>query len=234
MLDRDVVNLLHCLYWKHKVTRKALEEGTFPYVYSPDTLDDIETSPVIREKRGQFDLISGYTSFLKVMDGALENLPTSEHFFSYPILEKPRKPGSVRPAFLAIPYAKAFTPVKNAICRAATTTGFDCDVTGDRYLAGNVMDQVWQGIRRAEFVVADISGFNANVMIEVGMAVSLGKPVLIISQSKEMPFDVQPWRRMIYDRKDLKGLQQDITHAFQAAPTRYPMDNDWWKNDNRA
>ena len=234
MLDQDVINLLHWLYWNTKVPRKDLENGDFPYVYSPDTLDDLDILPIVRRVRGHYQLIDGYTSFMKAMESALTSLPSSEHFFSYPVSEPPRQQGEARPAFLAISYARGFGSVKNAVVKAAAAQGFECDVTGDRRLAGNVMDQVWQGIRRAEFVVADITGFNPNVMIEVGFAVSLGKPVLIISQDKEMPFDVRAWRRHVYDRKDLKGLRSYLEDAFREAPRRYPMDNPWWTSHNQG
>src|SRR5262245_55441539 len=55
-----------------------------------------------------------------------------------------------------------------------------------------VMDQTQSGIRRAEVVVADLTGSNPNVLFEVGFALGLSKPVLLLSQEPAggVPFDL--------------------------------------------
>jgi hypothetical protein len=52
--------------------------------------------------------------------------------------------------------------------------------------------RVWDGIANASIVVADISGLNANVMYEIGLAHGLGsRTFLIRDQSTEIPFDIR-------------------------------------------
>lgn len=68
------------------------------------------------------------------------------------------------------------------------------------YSADVVIEDVWEGINTAHFLVADVTGKNPNVMYEIGMAHTVGKPVLIISQSlDDIPFDLRHRRCVIYD-----------------------------------
>ena len=65
---------------------------------------------------------------------------------------------------------------------------------------GLITDQFWRGIRRADVVVADITGSNPNVFYELGLAHALGKEVLIVAQGVERPpFDVSTARLLRYE-----------------------------------
>jgi nucleoside 2-deoxyribosyltransferase len=66
------------------------------------------------------------------------------------------------------------------------------------------MVQVWQGVRGADVVVADITGRNSNVMYELGLGIALGKEAIIVTQEQQLPFDLRHWRTVKYepDRRD--------------------------------
>ena len=55
-------------------------------------------------------------------------------------------------------------------------------VRGDEAANPNVIDSIWEEIARATFVVADLTGFNANVALELGMAHTLGRQTLMVGQ----------------------------------------------------
>jgi len=62
------------------------------------------------------------------------------------------------------------------------------------------MEDIWSMILSAEVVVADITGRNANVFYELGIAHTLGKPVILITQTTEdIPFDLNRYRHVIYE-----------------------------------
>ena len=56
-------------------------------------------------------------------------------------------------------------------------------------------------LRDSDLIIADITGANPNVMIEVGMALGLGKPLLLLSQRRasEMPFDLAAHQVAVYE-----------------------------------
>ena len=47
----------------------------------------------------------------------------------------------------------------------------------------DILDDIWQAINAADFVIADITGRNPNVLYELGLAHALAKPVLILSRN---------------------------------------------------
>jgi hypothetical protein len=62
------------------------------------------------------------------------------------------------------------------------------------------MDDVVATIRRAQIIIADLTGQNANVFYEVGIAHAIGKPVLLLTQSiDDVPFDLRHRRILVYE-----------------------------------
>jgi len=77
--------------------------------------------------------------------------------------------------------------------------GLRCERADDIYDVRGVMQSVWEGINRARLVVADLTDRNPNVFYELGIAHTLGKPVIMISQSIEfVPFDLRHLRFIVY------------------------------------
>lgn len=63
----------------------------------------------------------------------------------------------------------------------------------------DIMEDIWHGILSAKFVIADITGRNPNVFYELGIAHTLGKEVILITQNKDdIPFDLNRYRHIIY------------------------------------
>jgi nucleoside 2-deoxyribosyltransferase len=87
---------------------------------------------------------------------------------------------------------------------------------------GNIVDQVWQGIRGWDAVVADITRHNPNVFYEIGLAHALGKEVILLSQDVDAPFDIRSSRRLNYDLNGLTALKTNLEAAFLAISARYP------------
>ena len=80
--------------------------------------------------------------------------------------------------------------------------GLRCERADDIYDINGVMQSVWEGINRARLVVADLTGKNPNVFYELGIAHTLGKPVIILTQSMEfVPFDLRHLRCIVYEYK---------------------------------
>jgi hypothetical protein len=163
-------------------------------------------------------------SFIDQVENQLRSLPQPDFVFGYPFSAPIRQPGQPRPAFVAISYAPQFADIKAAIVAAGAAANFTCEVTGDLNTPGDIMNQVWQGIRGADVVVAEITGSNPNVMIEVGMAAALGKEVIVVSQSDSLPFDIKHWRRITYDAADPGSLRAKLEQAFAGVTARYPFE----------
>lgn len=78
-----------------------------------------------------------------------------------------------------------------------------------------VVETVSQAIKRADFVLGVLTDgdINANVMLEVGIAIGLGIPVLLLTTGKKpLPFDLASFRHFNTDLQDTKllSLQLDL------------------------
>ena len=66
---------------------------------------------------------------------------------------------------------------------------------GDLDNQQNIIQDIVEGIATADVVIADLSGLNANVFYELGLAHAMNKKVIIITQDiGELPFDIKSYR----------------------------------------
>jgi hypothetical protein len=69
----------------------------------------------------------------------------------------------------------------------------------DFFTAHQIMKDVWTAICRTRIVIADCTGRNPNVFYEIGMAHTVGKPVILITQNEaDVPFDLRHIRFIEY------------------------------------
>jgi hypothetical protein len=85
--------------------------------------------------------------------------------------------------------------------------------------ATNVVDEIVHIMQVARAVIVDLTGLNPNVLIELGIAQALRRPLIIINQDSGVPFDVQPRRIIRYDLSVIgrKRLKEDIAQALKAS-----------------
>lgn len=225
-MDRDMVNCLHYLYQWGQLSPAQLDEvdpRKKPFWCDPDTRYPLQGRKIVFEDpQGLLKLAPGVYELLDMIESQLRSMPKPDYAFGYPLSAAIRAQDKIRPAFLAISYDPAFDPIKLAVREAAVGAGFDCEVTGDLAAPGDIMEQVWQGIRGADAVVADITGRNPNVFYEIGLAHALGKEVILISQEPTAPFDIRSSRLVTYNLGDLESLKTMLTAAFCAISARYP------------
>lgn len=85
------------------------------------------------------------------------------------------------------------------------------------------IDQIENGIKKAEACLADISTPNPNVWFELGYAIAAGKPVILVcahEPNRRFPFDIQHRSIIAYrteSARDFEDLKSKITAKLQAA-----------------
>lgn len=78
----------------------------------------------------------------------------------------------------------------------------------DDMFGRDIMEDIWRGILTSKVVVADITARNANVFYELGIAHTLGKPVILLTQCVEdIPFDLNRYRHIVY-QDNIDGFDQ--------------------------
>ena len=77
--------------------------------------------------------------------------------------------------------------------------GYQCQRADDMWVHDHIMTDIIELICTSAVVVCDLSGKNPNVFYEAGIAHTLGKEVILITQSHEdVPFDLRPIRYLNY------------------------------------
>lgn len=134
---------------------------------------------------------------------------TSTHT-SIDVGEAPKKVGAPKVAsgdscFVVMPFAGAIGGYYQQVYEPAIKKAgllpvrADADIFG----TGKIIDQIWSGINAARVLVAELTTRNPNVFYELGLAHALNKPVVLVSSNeKDVPFDLQHIRVIYYDVTD--------------------------------
>jgi hypothetical protein len=105
--------------------------------------------------------------------------------------------------FVLMPFESALKPVYEDHIRAVAqelnlrVARADDD---DFFSAMFIVEQIWSAIVQSKAIVADCTGKNPNVFYEMGIAHTLGKPVVLITQNEDdVPFDLRHIRYIHYE-----------------------------------
>ena len=108
-------------------------------------------------------------------------------------------------AFVVMPFAAPFAAVYQRIVKPAVEhCGIEC-VRADEESQGHIHSQMLERIYQSAVVVADITGLNANVFYELGVAHSSGYKTVVICDRDgldKIPFDIAPYRVFSYPHPD--------------------------------
>jgi len=123
-----------------------------------------------------------------------------------------------------MPFALEFAPALKAIERACLQQELRCLRVDNVWEEATIIQDIFNLIFRAQVVVVDFTGKNPNVMYETGIAHTLGKHVIPISQSlADVPFDMRHHRVLTYlaNREGLGTLASRLAaklQQFRVAP----------------
>lgn len=97
------------------------------------------------------------------------------------------------------PFDSSFDPVYNSIREAADNAGLRCRRADDIWENAAIIQDVVSLIDRSRIVICDCTGRNPNVFYEAGIAHTLGRDVILITQSEhDIPFDLRHLRYVRY------------------------------------
>ncbi len=126
--------------------------------------------------------------------------------------------------FVAMPYAEEMEDVfEFGIREPINAAGCLCERCDRSVFTGDVMDRIKFRIASAALIVADLTGANPNVYLEVGYAWGKGVPTLLLARKgEELKFDVRSHRCIYYAnistlRKQLAELLPHLIRSASAA-----------------
>jgi hypothetical protein len=103
-------------------------------------------------------------------------------------------------------FEDVYATIKSSVESATATSSGRCFRLDESQPAGRITERLLREISSATFCVADLTGNKPNVMWEVGYAMALGQPTVIVTQRlADLPFDIRDMQSLEYDRNRLSS-----------------------------
>lgn len=131
--------------------------------------------------------------------------------FSPSVFKIPGEKPNINLVSVMMPFSTSLNPVYDTIKAATATTEYECKRADDIWDDTTVIQDVFSLIFRSYIVICDFTDKNPNVFYEAGIAHTLGKHVIPITQNAEhIPFDLRHHRYAMYlnnteGRRSLQG-----------------------------
>ena len=119
--------------------------------------------------------------------------------------------------FVIMPFSPEYDLVYRQLIKpAAETFGLKVLRADDIYSPGVITEQIRAAIHQSRICIADVSGKNPNVLYEVGIAHTLGKPTILLSQGAEqIPFDLVALRVVLYDMEKTQIARENLVGTIK-------------------
>lgn len=103
-------------------------------------------------------------------------------------------------------FEDVYATIKSSVESATATASGRCFRLDESQPAGRITERLLREISSASFCVADLTGNKPNVMWELGYAMALGRPTVIVTQQlADLPFDIRDMQSLEYDRTRLNS-----------------------------
>ena len=111
--------------------------------------------------------------------------------------------------FVLMPFLEELTEVyEDCIKTSINESKMECKRADDIFHNSSIVEVIWTEICAAEVIIADLTGKNPNVFYELGIAHTLGKETIMITQNQDdVPFDLRHLRYIEYSNTG-RGLQE--------------------------
>ena len=145
----------------------------------------------------------------------------------YPAPKLPGGQGKVR-CFIVMPFSLEWSgDVHRTLSGACQTLAVQAVRGDDVFTPTDILVDIWHSLNGADFVIADITGRNPNVLYELGIAHTLAKPVLIISRNAaDIPIDLSTRRVILYGQSETdwrEDLETKVTKALKEILEAYGL-----------
>ena len=102
--------------------------------------------------------------------------------------------------------------------------GLRCLRADDIYGNRSIMEDIWRHINESIILISELTGRNPNVFYETGIAHTIGKEVVLITQSMDdVPFDLRHLRCIVYDYtpRGVLNLEGNLTSTVMQILKRH-------------
>lgn len=123
--------------------------------------------------------------------------------------------------FVLMPFSSEFDDIyRYGIKKACEDQGCYCERVDEQMFDGSILDRIYNQIVKADVIVADMTGRNANVFYETGYAHALNKRVILLTQNEnDIPFDLKHYSHLVYSGK-ISALTDQLASKVSWALTQ--------------
>lgn len=160
------------------------------------------------------DLIQVVHDMVDQTIGVIRAGPVKEPRRGNPVVQSETEKGY---AFVAMPILVG-DPENDDVLDAIKEAAHRCRITAERVdepaSSERITDRILQSIRRAEFVIVDLTHSRQNVYCEAGYAHGLGKvPIYIAKEGTELEFDLKDYPVIFF--RGMKQLKDDLERRLR-------------------
>ena len=111
--------------------------------------------------------------------------------------------------FVLMPFSQTFDYTYREIIKPTVTmNGIEVIRADEMFSPGSIMEQIRASIQQSRFCIADLTGRNSNVLYELGIAQTMNKPTILLTQDiKDVPFDLASYRFIVYNTKNNRSIE---------------------------
>lgn len=135
-------------------------------------------------------------------EGSLNQIIDATSIQVKPIWGKPKaSPEYTTDIFVIMPFREPFNDIYELyLKKLATEMGLTIKRGDDPFVNNSlIMHDIWALMNASKLIIADCTLNNPNVFYELGIAHTLGKPTIILTQEATVPFDVTAFRYISYE-----------------------------------
>jgi len=116
------------------------------------------------------------------------------------ILSPPKRVKRAPRIFVAMPFMPGLDDVYHlGIREVVAEVGGSCERADEIQFVGGIIEKIYDSIKSADIIIAELTTPNPNVYYEVGFAHALGKPVILLTRNiKDTMFDLRGYNHVIY------------------------------------
>lgn len=123
--------------------------------------------------------------------------------------------GTSRRLFHVMPFRPQWADRVTAVTRKTSESAGVTYVRGDEVREPDVIRSIWEEIVRSTHVLVDLSGFNANVALELGISHTLGKKTLMVGQEDTVDRLFPAIRKLRVHKYAIKRVEQTLGRTVE-------------------
>jgi hypothetical protein len=166
-------------------------------------IGDLQDADLIKFDSGRFMVTEHWMKLQGLLGISLKTLTDAQQALSgltvHPVFGSPGK-ATEPDVFVLMSFDPILRPIyEDHIKTVATQLNVTVGRADDFFTAHAVIDDIWSAVYNSKLVIGDCTGRNANVFYEIGMAHTVGKPVILTTQNEtDVPFDLRSIRYIHY------------------------------------